>query len=148
MHLYGAGLGKGCSSTLSRYCLHNKVQALGSLPSFLLLSLFFWDGGFFYFYVAHASVKLLGTSDPDPSVSSFLPLKTPPATTKTAKESNNTIQQSVPRKFPPSSITKVSFARLTRHRGVPYCPEWLRKWSRDWDRGTVEEVSLLVQCVL
>lgn len=41
--------GKGLQQHSVHYCLHKKAQALGSLPPFLLLSLFFWDGGFLLF---------------------------------------------------------------------------------------------------
>lgn len=86
----------------------------------------------------HAGIKLPGTRDPGPSASSFLPSKTSPSATKTAKE-NNIVQQSIPRKFPPSGIRKVPLARLARHRWAPCRPNWLRKWRRGWDTGTGEE---------
>lgn len=140
-HVHGAGPGKCGNSTPGHYCRNKKTQAPGSLPSFLLFSLFFWEGGFsIYFGTAHASFKHLATSHPGPSASSCLPLKTPAATTKTARENNNNnnnnIQQSVPRKFPPSGIRTVPLARLRRHRWAPCCP-------KNWGRG-----FLLAQCIL
>lgn len=78
---HGVGSGSGIHYCI-HYCLHNKIHPL----DFFLLSSYLvflrWRSP----YVAHAGLKLLGSSNPRPSASWLPHLKTPAATTKPAND--------------------------------------------------------------
>lgn len=94
---HGVGSGSGIHYCI-HYCLHNKIHPL----DFFLLSSYLvflrWGSP----YVAHAGLKLLGSSNPRPSASWLPHLKTPAATTKPANDyRKKKIQQSSIAKFTP-----------------------------------------------
>lgn len=105
------------------YCLHNKIHPLYLflLSSFYLVFLR-WGSP----YVAHAGLKLLGSSNPRPS---WLPhLKIPAATTKPAndyrkkKSSKAPLQSSLPIKSVPLST-------------VLPLPKWCPRYWENWRQG-------------
>lgn len=135
MHCHHAGWGKGYSSTLSVTACTRKPRLRVAFPPFFFSSCFSEMG---FPHAAHASVKLLGTRDPGPSASSFLPLKTSSAITKQQKKTKLSSKASLD-----SSLHQASGRCL-----LPLLPQLTEKMEerlgqRDWGRG-----FLMARCVL